>query len=395
MRFDKTKSEIVKPFEEYLECITFRPGFFSKNHNCRVIYCGVQIDFFALDELIFGISDKIFSIRERERGDRETVKFIRDDIDNGTNKYPEVKSSSARMFYGSFEDRVLEYKNLFENLTVDERDYNAVVRLALEFPLDLYYRNWLKTISSKSTPEGIPVTGCRFIYSEDDLINYEIMYKKYFTPNGRSITSCLTSEKGLKSIIEIFIKSGNLHMLFLPRCNRGTLGVAYSVSKELSSRGLYYRCRDEDALYNFLLETSKHHPNKTISRDLASFYLNMDTSRQNYEKFLQIPNEFNKRTITLKEAENDDIDSMINDITKIGPGFVQSHLIAIVAKKILEGEVLSEKNRETLLTVENISKNIARIFVDKLTTKENIMFVKNYYRTNIYVKDMLQQKIMS
>lgn len=129
LRYDQTKEKQFKSFEKYLDCLNFDEKFFKRDENCRILYDGVEFNFFVLDYFEIGIADRIFTIDKNFK-----TNYYEDDATE-SKKLPTVKTASGKLFYVSFCDRARLYDELIEKLQIVESEYNFLVRMVLEFQL--------------------------------------------------------------------------------------------------------------------------------------------------------------------------------------------------------------------------------------------------------------------
>lgn len=135
LRYNRKQEKTFSEFEKYLNDVDFTK--FNLNENCELSFYNysviMNISLFLLDELIFGISNKIYRVKYHKI-------FLVDESDEfGENQYPKIKSNSGKLFYNSFTGTG---KSL-DDFLIDVCDLEFLIRLA-EDGIILNAQTWLQ-----------------------------------------------------------------------------------------------------------------------------------------------------------------------------------------------------------------------------------------------------------
>lgn len=229
--------KLEKKFDLYLSFIDFTN--YPRNENCRIIFKNLQFDFFILDELVLGISDRIYRIKD------SGLEFVMEDIVKNYN-YPETRSSSGGLFYDNIVFALPEKFYVYENssgffafydfMSVEKKDYVSFMRMVEKFK---------------------------------DNETLELKVKGNYDKTG-----------------EIFIETGNAHRYI--KGDFRPFGFI-EVCEKLRNEGRNYYCNDQDALFNVLEKLSNDKKtNRYVIFSISHFFVNLSISENNFRKYMRI-----------------------------------------------------------------------------------------------------------
>lgn len=355
--------------DKCLQLVDFKK--FNTNENCRLIFDLEQIhdfkevninenfslirnkntiDFFTLDTLEFGISNRIYRIEEGK------LHLIQEDsISN--NNFPLIKNQSGKLFYDNLLTNLENYGKIFKYLVVSKRDFQSFMNAMMKIDI-----------------------------TEEKFTKHEI-----------------------SNICRIFFASGNVHLFMLKNLDGYVVGNVHGFQY---SR-LYFPCKNPDELFEILLERFKSGELLDDVRDIALYNCDINLSERNFrivkvildKKYPELINFYETqmfcegKKLTIMDRSLDDLVIFIGK--NLNYSQIKVFLVNVLIERLKKGEKVSSDDFLSLFVFERFTDEITLevfnlVSLPLLENETNFqVYVEKFKKFTFDLKDKIFDMLMS